>query len=338
MAYNNINTQQPQGFWDASITNTPPVYDDFPGLELNQENMSLFNNQQQQQFQPNYAANNFAVHGQQDFNSSQYTTNHLKYESDHSASNLFDSNVGVNFNSTSDESSPLGKQVLSPDGSATSAGLDEKIARKVKSKRQVLDEQDAILIARDDSELNEEELQMKRKAQNRAAQRAFRERKETKLKELEAKLLESEVERQKLVDELESIRKQNISISTENEILRSKPAAEHDFRGSTANKFTFPKTQTDFIEAMVHGTNHEIQPSNVNKVYDAPDQTGHKILAMGAVWDYLQIKMEEMDLDSDSVDVNEVMNKLKGHERCHGYGPAYPLELVKEVITEVFDL
>lgn len=62
------------------------------------------------------------------------------------------------------------------------------------------------MIARDDSELTEEELQMKRKAQNRAAQRAFRERKESKLKELEAKLLASEEERQKLLDELEQIK------------------------------------------------------------------------------------------------------------------------------------
>ena len=69
-----------------------------------------------------------------------------------------------------------------------------------------MDEKDAALIARDDSELTEEELQMKRKAQNRAAQRAFRERKESKLKELEAKLLASEEERQKLLDELEQIK------------------------------------------------------------------------------------------------------------------------------------
>lgn len=206
-----------------------------------------------------------------------------------------------------------------------------------RSKRQMLDEQDALLIARDDSELTEDELQMKRKAQNRAAQRAFRERKETKLKELEAKLLQSEEERQKLMDQLEIIRKQNISITTENEILRS----SGDINGGNAfqtrhshiapvNKFDFPKTQDDFIEHVLRGTNHKLKEENKNKVY--ADNEGRKLLALGAVWDYLQIKVEEADLDFNSIDFNDVMERLKGAERCHGYGPAYPLDLVDQAI------
>ncbi|RCK65205.1 Fluconazole resistance protein 3 [Candida viswanathii] len=206
-----------------------------------------------------------------------------------------------------------------------------------RSKRQMLDEQDAILIARDDSELTEEELQLKRKAQNRAAQRAFRERKETKLKELEAKLLQSEEERQKLMDQLEIIRKQNISITTENEILRSSgdihsggtfPARHPHI--TPVNKFNFPKTQDDFIEHVLRGTNHKLKEENKNKVY--ADNNGCKLLALGAVWDYLQIKAEEADLDFNSIDFNDVMERLKGAERCHGYGPAYPLELVNQAI------
>ncbi|KGU06729.1 fluconazole resistance protein 3 [Candida albicans P87] len=209
-----------------------------------------------------------------------------------------------------------------------------------KSRKKLLDEKDAALIARDDSELTEEELQMKRKAQNRAAQRAFRERKESKLKELEAKLLASEEERQKLLDELEQIKKQNISIATENEILK------HNGMGNINNdvqignlssygrlqvdKFNFPKTQKDFIEHVLQGTNHQLKDENKDKVYN--DNQGHKLLALGAVWDYLQIKAEEADLDFNSIDFNDVMEKLKGNEKCHGYGPAYPLELVNEAI------
>lgn len=45
-----------------------------------------------------------------------------------------------------------------------------------------------------------------------------------------------------------------------------------------------------------------------------------------------QIKAEEADLDFNSIDFNDVMEKLKGNEKCHGYGPAYPLELVNEAI------
>ncbi|ABN68120.2 predicted protein, partial [Scheffersomyces stipitis CBS 6054] len=101
------------------------------------------------------------------------------------------------------------------------------------------------------------------------------------------------------------------------------------------DKFTFPRTQSDFIEAMVHGTVHNVQPDKINKVYV---DSGSKILAMGAVWDYLQIKTEELDLDFDSLDITEVMNRLRGHEKCHGYGPAYPLDLVNQALSDVLDL
>ena len=239
-----------------------------------------------------------------------------------------------------------------------------------KSKKQLLDEQDAILIARDDSELTEEELQMKRKAQNRAAQRAFRERKEFKLKELEAKLLESEEERLKLREELEIIRKQNLSIFTENELLKysDNPGAimnhlasanhkqnynyndndnnnnnNYNYNNSNnslntnasqtnATTFHFPQNQAEFITQLTQGTSHFINTKTVDKVYD--DTEGKKLLAIGAVWDYLQIKAEEANLDSNSIDFNEVMNRLKGHEKCHGYGPAYTLERVNQAIQE----
>lgn len=234
----------------------------------------------------------------------------------------------------------IGPRLSSRQNSITEvAGITKPSKRgsSQRSKRQMLDEQDAILIARDDSELTEEELQLKRKAQNRAAQRAFRERKETKLKELEAKLLQSEEERQKSMDQLEIIRKQNISITTENEILRSSgdihsggafPSRHPHI--TPVNKFNFPKTQDDFIKHVLRGTDHKLKEENKNKVY--ADNDGCKLLALGAVWDYLQIKAEEADLDFNSIDFSDVMERLKGAERCHGYGPAYPLDLVNQAI------
>lgn len=212
-----------------------------------------------------------------------------------------------------------------------------------KSKKQILDEQDAILINRDDSELNEEELALKRKAQNRAAQRAFRERKETKLKDLEGKLLRSEEERQKLLEQLEQIKQQNISIQTENQLLRSgNDANPHsiDLFARNANnniqnnKFTFPESQREFIQSMMGNSGHAINQATVNKIYDEPENPGKKVLAIGAVWDYLQIKAEEQEFEY-GLDVYEVMKRLKGNERCHGYGPAYPLELVDQIISQV---
>ena len=286
-------------------------------------------------------------------------------------------NNRLSYSNSSEEFSPVGANNMSPDSTGNSSNLAgnnnyNNNKRKAsnesfspvsslhhhygtetgnngiskashRSRKKLLDEKDAALIARDDSELTEEELQLKRKAQNRAAQRAFRERKESKLKELEAKLLASEEERQKLLDELESIKKQNISIATENEILK------HNGIGNTNNnndiqignniighgrllvdKFNFPKTQKDFIQHVLQGTNHQLKDENKDKIYN--DNQGHKLLALGAVWDYLQIKAEEADLDFNSIDFNDVMEKLKGNEKCHGYGPAYPLELVNEAI------
>ncbi|KAK6462973.1 hypothetical protein DFJ63DRAFT_334545 [Scheffersomyces coipomensis] len=321
------------------------VYDDLCPLELNHENVSLFNNVhntnngQYEPTQPQASYSNFKGEEQ-----SQYTispdSNNLRYDSDSLNHNsVFDNHAlhGVNI---SDESSPIGKnQIPSPETASSSGGLDNLGSKKQKSKRQLLDEQDAMLIARDDSELTEDELQLKRKAQNRAAQRAFRERKETKLKELEAKLLQSEEERQQLMEQLDLIRKQNISIQTENQVLRAKPQTNdfniRDIGGASEDKFTFPQTQSDFIDALVGGEGHEVNQSTINKVYE---NSGQKILAIGAVWDYLQIKAEEYDIDLHNLDVNLIMSKLRGHEKCHGFGPAYPLELVQKVFAETVGL
>ncbi|KAK6205463.1 Fcr3 transcriptional regulator [Scheffersomyces amazonensis] len=346
MTYNNINTQQQvSGFWEPQGNN----YDDlYPGLELNQENVTLFNNTQYQ------SAGHPQQHQQQqqygslfkdtDNSQTQYTvspeSNNLKYDSDSLNHNsVFDTHLAHDGNPhSSDDSSPLGKnQIPSPETSSSTGGIDVSNSKKSKSKRQLLDEQDAILIARDDSELTEEELQLKRKAQNRAAQRAFRERKETKLKELEAKLLQSEEERQQLMEQLDLIRKQNISIQTENEVLRSNKGSTTDYSKTetNGNKFSFPQTQSDFIEALVTDK-HQIYPNSINKVYNNPEESSEKILAIGAVWDYLQIKAEEKDIDLHNLDINTIMNKLRGHEKCHGFGPAYSLELVQRVFEESY--
>lgn len=200
-----------------------------------------------------------------------------------------------------------------------------------KTKVKGVSEEEAALLARDDTELSDKELQLKRKAQNRLAQRAFRERKETRMKELELKLTQSEDEKKRLLDQLDLIRKHNLNMQSENERLRSLAsltAAEHpDTKPPSGFSFAFPSTQEDFVHNLV-GNAHEIDTNNINRVYEIPQEPGEKILAVGAVWDYL-VRMAE-DLDKD-IDVIEIMEKLKGHERCHGYGPAYPLKLVQEV-------
>lgn len=209
--------------------------------------------------------------------------------------------------------------------------------KKPKAKKQYLSEQEAALMEKDDSELSEQELVIKKKAQNRLAQRAFRERKELKLKELENKLLESEEERQKLLEKLEEIKLQFISVRTENRFLRNsadRPAAGTNYPLSLEkSKFVFPKSQQEFIAEMVQGGHHEVSEETINKIYNEPQNPGRKVLAVGAVWDYLQIKAEEEEFEN--VDMMEVMTLLKGNELCHGYGPAYPLDLVEAALCQV---
>lgn len=223
-----------------------------------------------------------------------------------------------------DKEEPFNYHVLSTKNSRTStvSNSSNKRDQEKKSKRQLLDEQDAMLIAKDDSELTEAELQMKRKAQNRAAQRAFRERKETKLKDLELKLNKSEEEKQQLIDQLEAIRRNNLNVIAENQKLRNSNPFDH------SSDFAFPKNEKQFIDGMLHGTNHVFQADYSKKVYDSPDN-GNRVLALGAVWDYLLYKVETEDLN---VDVVEVMSKLRGNEKCHGFGPAYPVDLIDQVL------
>lgn len=99
------------------------------------------------------------------------------------------------------------------------------------------------------------------------------------------------------------------------------------------SRFSFPSSQDEFINQMVDRTKHNVNPATINKVYEQPESSGHKVLAVGAVWDFLQIKAEEDEYYG--VDMYEVMQLLKGSEKCHGYGPAYELRLVEQALEKV---
>lgn len=313
----------------------------YSGAELKLENIALFNKTYNQQNFPPYGANGLP--------SDNPMADRMMFDDQGLAYGLPPVQESSISSGLSPSNNMLSQLKNSPDSStspsvseADRVGKLQSAARapaKKKTKKQFIEEKDNILLNTDDSELNEEELALKRKAQNRAAQRAFRERKETKLKDLEAKLLQSEDERQKLLQELQSIKQQNISMASENELLRldkgpGSTAGNGDGYGiPVVNRFTFPQNQREFIQGIMKGSEHQINGETVNKVYDSPDHPGHKVLAVGAVWDYLQIKVEEEDYEN--LDIVEVMERLRGNERCHGYGPAYPLQLVNEVIEQV---
>ncbi|KAM9935078.1 hypothetical protein OXX80_005347 [Metschnikowia pulcherrima] len=228
------------------------------------------------------------------------------------------------------ESSSSHSSVTNASVGRSASGADKEKTKSRKPRGKVLNDDEAELINKDDSLLTEEQLVIKRKAQNRLAQRAFRERKESKLKELQQKLLESEGERRRLLEVLDEVKQQFISVKTENQVLR-----QHSNTSSQTSKFTFPQSQEAFVEQMMHGQQHVVKPDTVSKIYEEPQRPGEKVLAVGAVWDYLQFKIEEEEYEN--IDMVEVMMALKGNEVCHGYGPAYPLELVDEALQRVAD-
>ncbi|WPK24882.1 hypothetical protein PUMCH_002180 [Australozyma saopauloensis] len=228
---------------------------------------------------------------------------------------------------SSNSSANVGAQAGLPSRSPEIA-LESTQVRKPRGK--LLNEKEMALMYTEDSMLTEEELTMKKKAQNRLAQRAFRERKEMKLKELELMLLQSEEQRQGLLDRLNVVRQQLNSLQSENKRLKSISANGSNCPTTGVPNFLFPQTQKDFVETMTQGKPHDMSRAQVNKVYDMPQTPGRKVLGVGALWDYLLIKREEEQYEN--VDLLEVMLLLKGKEVCHGYGPAYPLEVIEDAL------
>lgn len=337
-----------------------PDHIDQDPVHLNQENMRMFDQQQHYNY---YAPNGYMAPVEYGGHWSPNTINdlvaaaHPGYgaNSDYQGSGTGDEMHSHHMNMMMEKSSistvslpSYGGQMMMPASAASVADVSGRMKgevspdadpgkKKSKAKKQFLTDQELLLMDRHDSELNDHELTIKKKAQNRLAQRAFRERKEFKLKELENKLLQSEEERQKLLEKLDEIKLQFISVRTENRFLRSAESSSAAPGFGTApietSKFVFPQSQQEFISEMVGGTGHNVNQDTINKVYEEPQNPGRKVLAIGAVWDYLQIKAEEEQFEN--VDMMEVMTLLKGNESCHGYGPAYPLDLVESVLRQV---
>lgn len=197
-----------------------------------------------------------------------------------------------------------------------------------RGKKLTVSEKDEILLSKDDSELSEEDLQEKRKAQNRAAQRAFRKRKETKIKSLLEELQQSQKEKQRLMVEM-GLYKQ------ENEFIRSQMVALRKQKTSPRQNLVFDShvESNRFLENLLKESLDK-QGSDTNlvkKAYLSPDSPNDNLLTVTAVWDYIHLRIEETGCN---IDVSDVMLKLKGNEKCHGFGPAYSADLVNKVINE----
>lgn len=168
----------------------------------------------------------------------------------------------------------------------------------------------------------------KKKAQNRAAQKAFRERKEARLKELEQKLHASESEKTKLQEEMDLLRKSNMEIHKENRSLLQKSRYQLDHSRSPedlaedAGKYDFPTKH----ECYKVDTQQNEMLDLMNSTLTDDSTSSDKLMTVPETWEYLSRLNERQDFD-----VYEVMQKLKGSERCHSLGPAYSKQMVDQL-------
>lgn len=103
--------------------------------------------------------------------------------------------------------------------------------------------------------------------------------------------------------------------------------------------FKFPNTtKCDFIDGTIdwesHGRSNESE-IYANKIGESYKHENEKVLTISAIWDYL---VEFTNLNEDyTIDIPGIMSELRGKEVCHGFGPAYPLNLVNEIILKYIE-
>ncbi|PMD57670.1 uncharacterized protein K444DRAFT_533547 [Hyaloscypha bicolor E] len=158
--------------------------------------------------------------------------------------------------------------------------------------------------------------QSRRKAQNRAAQRAFRERKERHVKDLEAKLAALQQDSVNVAEENERLKLQLQKAATENEILKA--TAAHPHRGGSEplpNAGPMRYSPTDFYTEVLRAHDNKTPSHRI-----VTSDTGERLLAAGATWDYI---IKHPLYVRGLVDVGDVSERLKKVAKCDGQGPVF---------------
>lgn len=174
----------------------------------------------------------------------------------------------------------------------------------------------------------QEEHISKKKLQNRRAQRDFRRRKEARMKSLESQLNEAQQITDKLHEEVNSLRRDNIEMSKINRHLIKQHRPHHHHHQITDTPtfaVEFPSQQA-FIDHLIPSDSIHRQTPPKTITYNDPN--GDMLLTIPATWHYLlKVSQEE-----DDIDINRIMAQLRGNERCHGHGAAYSKKLIDSLI------
>ncbi len=159
------------------------------------------------------------------------------------------------------------------------------------------------------------------------SQRAFRERKEKHVKELEAQVAALKQASSTVNAENEMLKLSLQKVSTENEILKATSSQVHNSHSPSPLPDAGPMRYTpkDFYSNVLQA--HENKTPSHRIVTDS--QSGNRLLAAGAAWDYL---IQHPLFKQGLVDVEAVSEKLKLVAKCDGQGPVFEEQAILNAI------
>lgn len=158
------------------------------------------------------------------------------------------------------------------------------------------------------------------------SQRAFRERKERHVKDLESKLEALEKNNATVAEENERLKLQLQKAATENEILKATSAHNNHRGGSEPLPSAGPMrySPTDFYTEVLYAHENKTPSHRI-----VTSDTGERLLAAGATWDYI---IKHPLYARGLVDVGDVSERLKKVAKCDGQGPVFE---EREIISAI---
>ena len=164
------------------------------------------------------------------------------------------------------------------------------------------------------------------------------------MKDLEAKLTTLEHQSTSLNSENERLKRELAKIATENEILRATsgggstgPHPYADDSDEITSTGPLHYTPRDFYSRLDLSDNKGSPSYYRDKKYIASQRitvsvdSGERLLAAGATWDYIQ--QHEL-FQKGLVDVGDVCERLKKLARCDGQGPVFGESDIRMAIKE----
>lgn len=176
-------------------------------------------------------------------------------------------------------------------------------------------------------------------------QRAFRERKERRVKDLEVKLKLMEAKSTDLVSDNERLKRELDRIATQNEILRatsqplssSKLPQVHVQRVDSDDPDAAPVAQATVTVESPRSFDVALSEDYVKDNGDGLRHSttllanGDRLLSTGAAWELVQ---NHPLFKQGSVDLGEVVDRLREKVECDGTGPAFPESAVQAAIRD----